>query len=255
MTEAQLIRAARALWAQAGRPTAYRDLAWADDLIGPGGREGLWRILTAAGALSGEGAVLHAAPLADVLAGLGGHRRAEAELLWTLPETLASTLKLTSTPPYLEPYLDGLIRTIDAAEHHLRLISPYLAPAGVTAVSEALLRALARGVRTSLIAQDLHDLASLQSRAVEPLRQAAERLSAPLSVHSARHAGGLLHAKLAVADLREVVLGSANMTGHGLGVNFEVGVRLGPSEARQVAEVYDALQGSSLIEHVFSTGG
>lgn len=120
-------------------------------------------------------------------------------------------------------------------------------------MSEALLRALARGVRISLIAQDLHNLASLQSRAVEPLRQTAERLGAPLSVYSARHTGGLLHAKLAVADKAQVVLGSANITGHGLGLNFEVGVRLGPSEARQVAEIYDALQGSSLIEHVFST--
>lgn len=257
LTDDQLTRAARALWAQAGRATTYRDLAWADDLLGPGGRQGLWGLLLEHGALTGEGETLQAAPLAEVIAGLHGHRRGEPELLWTLPEMLLTLVNGpaggSSSPT---PYLTGLIQIIDTAQTHLRLMSPYLAPSGVTAVSEALLRALARGVRTTLIAQDLHDLASLQSRAVEPLRQAAERLGAGLSVHSARHASGLLHAKLAVADQREVVLGSANMTGHGLGVNadnFEVGVRLGPLQAREVARVYDDLLASPLVAHVFTT--
>ncbi|MBZ9751744.1 phospholipase D family protein [Deinococcus sp. HMF7604] len=232
----------------------YRDLAWVEDLLGEGSREALWQRLKAAGALDGEGDLLRPGPLAALLGDLAGDRG--SGLLWTLPESLNTALSAaipSSHPP--TPYLDGLTQTIDAAQKELRLMSPFLTLSGITVVSEALLRVLARGVRTSLIAQDLHDLASLQSRAVEPLRQSAERLGASLSVYSARHTGGLLHAKLAVADQTQVVLGSANMTGHGLGMNFEVGVRLGPSAARQVADVYDALQGSSLIEHVFSTMG
>lgn len=242
LTDDQLSRLGRALWACAGRATTYHDLVWADDLLGPGGRDALWADLQAMGALK-EGE-LQPRSLAAYLA----QRSAplETQLLWTLPPGLSGRGL---------GYVEGLTQTIQSAQHELLLMSPFIAVGGVYVMERDLRDALHRGVCVTLIGHELEDLGSPQSRAITALRQEAERMGAPFRAYAANHQSGLLHAKLAVADRERVVLGSANMTGHGLGVNFEVGVVLGLPHALSVAQTYDQLLASELVRHVFTTSG
>lgn len=55
-----------------------------------------------------------------------------------------------------------------------------------------------------------------------------------------REAGAALHAKVLVVDRQTVLVGSANLTGHGLERNLECGllVRGGPVPERIVAHLY-----------------
>jgi phosphatidylserine/phosphatidylglycerophosphate/cardiolipin synthase-like enzyme len=240
LTDHQLGRLAGALWARIGQRTTYHDLVWADDLMGPGGRDALWAELHAASALK-EGE-LQPRPLASYLAHCGA--ALDTQLLWTLPQGLEGQGL---------SYVEGLTQTIQRAQRELLLMSPFIAAGGVHIMERDLRDALHRGVRVTLIGHDLKDLRSAQSQAIETLRQEAERMGAAFSAYAANHQSGLLHAKLAVADRERVVLGSANMTGHGLGINFEVGVVLGEPHAGHVAQTYDQLLNSALVSHVFTT--
>lgn len=240
MTDRQLILLSAALWERAGQPTAFHDLAWADNLLGEGGRDRLWADLNATRSL--EGGRLQPRALAAYLAQQASPL--DIQLLWTLP-------------PELErdgiSYLDGLVASIQSAERELLLMSPFIASSGINSIQSHLLAALHRGVHVCLIGHELHNIGSPQSQAVESLRKEAELLGTVFKAYSANHQSGLLHAKVAVTDRSRVVLGSANMTGHGLNINFEVGVILGNPHALQVAQVYDQLLKSALVKHVFTT--
>ncbi len=240
LTDHQLSRMAGALWARVGQHTDYHDLVWADDLLGSGGRDILWAELQAAGALK-EGEV-QPRPLAGYLAQCSA--ALETQLLWTLPQGLQGQGL---------SYVEGLAQTIQSAQRELLLMSPFIAAGGVHVMERDLRDALHRGVHVTLIGHDLGNMSSAQSRAIEALRQEAERMKAAFRAYTANHQSGLLHAKLAVADRERVVLGSANMTGHGLGINFEVGVVLGEPHAGHVARTYDQLLNSALVNHVFTT--
>lgn len=240
LTDDQLTRIAAALWEHSGKIVNYRDLAWADTALGPGGRDHLWSELQATGTLSNS--ILLPRALAIFLA-----RQASPvspQLLWTLPPELQASGS---------SYLDGLIRTIESAERELLLMSPFIAAKGVAFIEAYLIAALHRGVEIYLIGHELQNIGSLQSQAVESLRREAERRGTTFHAYSANLQSGLLHAKIAVADRHLVVLGSANMTGPGMATNFEVGVILGEPHASEVAHIYDQLLGSDLVAHIFTT--
>lgn len=240
LSDYQLSRLAAALWGRVGQETTFHDLAWADDLLGEGGRQLLWSELQTEGVI--VNCDVRAKPLASFLGRQGSTE--QAQLLWTLPPGLQG-------PP--ASYAEGLITVIGSARHELLLMSPFIASSGIQTMKQHLLDALHRGVQVTIIGHQLHDLGSAQSQAIESLRQEAERSQQHFSAYSANHQSGLLHAKLVIADRERVVLGSANMTGHGLNLNFEVGVTLGNPQAKQVAQIYDQLLRSDLVQHVFTT--
>jgi phosphatidylserine/phosphatidylglycerophosphate/cardiolipin synthase-like enzyme len=60
----------------------------------------------------------------------------------------------------------------------------------------------------------------------------------------------LIHAKFALADGRLGYLGSANMTGQGFAEHFEIGVRLGPAEAMDLAVLLDRLKTGHFLVQV-----
>jgi len=239
LTDHQLTRLAAALWNRVDQVTTYHHLAWADDLLGPGGRDRLWADLQRSDALLDE--QLQPQALARYLA--QGQAEAAA-LLWTLPPGLIAQG---------QTYLDGLTSVVHGAQRELLLMTPFLQVGGVHLLQRELQDALYRGVSITMISHDLHDIKSPQSQALETLRREAERMAASFKAYAAQPQSGLLHAKLVVADRERVVLGSANMTGYGLSMNFEVGVILGSPYAEQVASMYEQLLRSSVVQHVFTT--
>jgi phosphatidylserine/phosphatidylglycerophosphate/cardiolipin synthase-like enzyme len=65
--------------------------------------------------------------------------------------------------------------------------------------------------------------------------------------------GVLLHLKIVVADGRRGLVGSANITGKGLGNNVEAGALVGPAESAEMCRVLDRAIAVGLAKHVFST--
>jgi phosphatidylserine/phosphatidylglycerophosphate/cardiolipin synthase-like enzyme len=76
---------------------------------------------------------------------------------------------------------------------------------------------------------------------------------AALLLFDGEAAGGsdlVLHAKFVIADDRLGYLGSANMTHYGLEANFELGVRIGTPEVRDLGAVLSALEEARYITRV-----
>ncbi len=70
------------------------------------------------------------------------------------------------------------------------LVSPPVEGRGIGYLFDRLSGALVRGVATMMVAHDLSDIVSTNSRAVEDLRREAERVGGLLEVFSATSATG-----------------------------------------------------------------
>lgn len=168
---------------------------------------------------------LPAAALAWALRGAAAHARTSpgsgaAELVWTGPETAA----LRPRQSY-----GALLEVIDSSRATLTIAS--YAAYRVDAVREALLRAAQRGVAVRLILET-PAMSGGQFRA-DP--GAALRLEPhpnlsvyhwPTAKRATTHDGrrGALHMKCALADAHLLLISSANLTGHALDLNMELGL-------------------------------
>lgn len=152
------------------------------------------------------------------------------ELVWTGPDSRLIPLRRTD---------QALLQLIDGAQETLHIVS--FAVYRIEAVARALARAASRGVAISLyletpdasegrIAYD-----TLAAFGAE-VRQRARIHIWPLEVRprtaDGRH--GSLHAKVAVADGRTMLVSSANLTEYALTLNMELGVMIhgGPAPER-----------------------
>ncbi len=63
----------------------------------------------------------------------------------------------------------------------------------------------------------------------------------------------LFYAKLVVSDGRRLLLGSANLTSHALGSNFEAGVLLGEDAAREALFILEGILHAKTVYLVFQT--
>ena len=63
----------------------------------------------------------------------------------------------------------------------------------------------------------------------------------------------LFHAKLVVSDDRALLLGSANLTSHALGSNFEAGVLLGEGAAKEALFILEGILHAKTVYLVFQT--
>ncbi len=111
-----------------------------------------------------------------------------------------------------------------------------------------------------LFVHDALNVGTPTSRALEELRREAERIQGDLAVFSAEAATGrdrllspLFHAKFIIRDGQALLLGSANLTSYALGSNFEAGVMLGESSAREALFVLDGVLSSKTVYVVFIT--
>jgi len=102
--------------------------------------------------------------------------------------------------------------------------------------------AVARGVRVLVVASDL----SRQGREAVRKLEEARRAGGDVRIVEFRdHEGGVLHAKVVVADRRRAVVGSANLTWGGLRGNHEIAVLVEGEPAWRLAALVEALAGSA----------
>ena len=247
----KVARLGAALWFKVGSRIRIADLGWARPLLGQGGDRIVFEALEEAAAISADG-ILEPGPLARFLQEIstGGKSLLGVlpRLVWTLPpqHPLAERLGIT--------YAEAILEVIREAREHLLMTSPFLQEQGIASLSEAILEALGRGVKITVLTHEVENLASSQSVALEELRREAGRLGRLLAVYTAvTPAGSLLHAKLVVADCRQTLLGSANITGPGLAHNLEAGVMLGERESSEIKDIVDGLIEGGLVKLVFDT--
>ena len=254
-------RIAAPLWSRVGRPIGVGDLAWARPILGEEGPQLLLQALQAVNAFDARTTILSARGLSRFLSSLMGDSTTTRtssiqppELVWTLPHSHAGRAVRGQT------YLQCCTRLINEASASVTLVSPFVDPGGLATLSLVLLAALSRKVSVKLFVHDALNLGTLTSRALEDLRREADRLKGDLSVFSAEAGSGrdrllnpLFHAKLVIRDDQELLLGSANLTSHALGSNFEAGVLLGETAAREAMFVLDGILSSKTVYLVFRT--
>ena len=162
--------------------------------------------------------------------------RQSVDIVWTGPETREVPVRLTRA---------ALMDVIRSATGRLVLVS--FAAYRVREVCAEVEAVSDRGADVRLVLEDesmdsAAAFSSLRGRAGFWVRPADKR---PALV--AGHAS--LHAKAAVADDHTALVTSANLTGHGIGSNMELGllVRGGPVPARLAAHLSELMDGGTLV--------
>jgi phosphatidylserine/phosphatidylglycerophosphate/cardiolipin synthase-like enzyme len=159
----------------------------------------------------------------------------KVELVWTGPDTGIVPLRRTD---------QALLQLIREAEETLHIVS--FAVYKVTAVAQALVAAAARGVRICIYLETPEASAGRMSN--DPMRALGKAVTASATIfiwpREQRTAAGAdrvgaLHAKVALADARTLLISSANLTQHAMTLNMEMGliVRGGPLPAQVAAHL------------------
>jgi phosphatidylserine/phosphatidylglycerophosphate/cardiolipin synthase-like enzyme len=151
------------------------------------------------------------------------HRRHQRlELVWTGPDSEIIPLRRTD---------QALLQLIDGAKKTLHVVS--FAVYKAQAIAQALVRAARRGVSISVYLEtpDASEgrvtFDTVQALGADVARRARiyiwpleKRLRSPEGKH------GSLHAKIAVADGRDLLISSANLTEYAMTLNMEMGLRV-----------------------------
>lgn len=140
------------------------------------------------------------------------------EVVWTGPTSHEIPVRRTR---------EVLLELIGVATQRLTVVS--FAAYKVPEVLSELTSAAGRGVEVRLILETAEDsggrLSHDAAEAFDSLRNAAAFYVWPLDRRaSGASISGALHAKAIVADARAAFVTSANLTGHGLGANMELGL-------------------------------
>ncbi len=149
----------------------------------------------------------------------------ECELVWTGATPPGSGLR--STLPVVREMLDAAERTALVVAYNL-----WFGTSRAAGVLERLGGAVRRGVVVTFIVdrnyEDGHNLAQIRGKWPVPARP-------PQVFTWGAEEGSIakLHAKVLVIDGREALITSANLTGHGMDGNLELGVRVRGAEAAQ----------------------
>ncbi|MGI5420344.1 DISARM system phospholipase D-like protein DrmC [Actinomadura luteofluorescens] len=143
--------------------------------------------------------------------------------------------------------LSGLVRR---ARHELLLMTYSAKP--YEPLREALADAVARGVVSRVVVETLQGAGSAISGA-EPAA-AFHGLGVELwhwPVTRRAEEKGRMHAKIAVADRRELLVSSANLTQSGVNSNIEAGLLVrGGTAPERAAEHFDALRAAGILERL-----
>lgn len=187
------------------------------------------------------------AELAALIVGAGaGYRRSKSEqvleLVWTGPPGPTIATRRTE---------QALLEVVDAAVKRL-FITSFVAYS-VPSVMKAFERALARGVRLSMLLElSEHDGGGISFDVIGRMKAALPNaLVFSWSSKDEKFAGGKVHAKIAVADEAICFVSSANLTGHAMERNMEAGVLIrGGSVPRDLHRHLEALETSNVIARV-----
>ena len=245
-----LVELARALTGESAKRVA--------DLLAAGASDS--RLEASAGSAPAREAVRRVADLRSVLGDADlalalrsaslAHRSASADehvsLVWSGPDASGRPMRRTE---------QALLELVVAARERLLIVS--FAVFAVPAVNSALVDAVGRGVELTLVVETPE--ASEGRVALDPVAQmgGAGRLARTLTwdrAHRPEAPSGTvaaLHAKCACADDNLMLLSSANLTPHGLGLNLELGVLIrGGETPRTVRERFGRLHRDGVLVRV-----
>ncbi|MFF8022733.1 phospholipase D-like domain-containing protein [Streptomyces sp. NPDC007896] len=161
------------------------------------------------------------------------------------PWDLVASLPRTDVPEGLRRTTgETLIQLVVQATRTLRLAAPFIDQSGLSFMAEALAAATARGVRLEIL------LPTRSTRADDALDDltatiAAEGRSANFAVSRLREDAPWAHLKVLTSDSKAAYIGSANVTGAGIGGrNLELGVLVRGEPVIVVERVLDIYRGS-----------
>jgi phosphatidylserine/phosphatidylglycerophosphate/cardiolipin synthase-like enzyme len=150
-------------------------------------------------------------------------RGVRAELVWTGHKPPGSPLR--NTPQVLAEMLGHATGHVVVLAYSL-----WVGPAGAGSVLEHLVAASRRGANVTFVVDRKYAPGDgLQGHNVRELRSRWPRDARRPEVYSWGDDDdeiAKLHAKVVVVDRRDVLITSANLTGHGIGGNLELGARL-----------------------------
>jgi cardiolipin synthase A/B len=187
------------------------------------------------------------AELAALVVGAGaGYRRSKAEqeleLVWTGPPGPTIATRRTE---------QALLEVVNAATKRL-FVTSFVAYS-VPSVMKAFERAIARGVRLSMLLElSEYDGGRISFDVIGKMKAALPAAHIySWTGKDERFAGGKVHAKIAVADEAICFVSSANLTGHAMERNMEAGVLIrGGAVPRDLHRHLEALETSNVIARV-----
>lgn len=250
VNEPVIARIGAALWSRVGARLEPSDLSWASGVLGNDGKELLWCVLMEQEVVDREGRISGSAlaRMLELLCRGTEEEYADLKIVWTLPMQHPDAEVLGSS------YRGALLKAIDASQEELMITSPFLEESGVNCLTQAVLRALSRNVEITVITCSANDIGSYQSKALENLRREAVGRGKKMRVFSiCEKANFIFHAKIVVSDAKHFVVGSANVTGRGLGGHVECGVSGSGPQAEVIANVLSKTIESGIAYLVFST--
>jgi cardiolipin synthase A/B len=185
--------------------------------------------------------------LAALIIGAGaGYRRSRAEeeleLVWTGPPGPSIPTRRTE---------QALLEVVDAATKRL-FVTSFVAYS-VPSVMKAFERAIARGVRLSMLLElSEQDGGGISFDVIGKMKSALPRAHiCSWTGKGGKFAGGKVHAKIAVADETICFVSSANLTAHAMEKNMEAGVLIrGGPVPRDLHQHLEDLETSNVIARV-----
>jgi phosphatidylserine/phosphatidylglycerophosphate/cardiolipin synthase-like enzyme len=210
--------------------------------IAPGSEEDVTAIIEAYQAAPDVSAEAAAAYLRG-MAGAIEHREAavQVESVWSGPTTHPVPVRSTA---------QVLSQVVGRAGHELLLMTYSAKP--YEPLRDALAAAVARKVRVRVVVETLQGAGSAIS-GEEPAAAfrglGIELWHWPVTRRSGQK--GRMHAKIAVADRRELLVSSANLTESGVTANIEAGLLVrGGTAPERAAEHFDALRAAGVLERL-----
>ncbi|MGH7900681.1 MAG: phospholipase D-like domain-containing protein [Thermodesulfobacteriota bacterium] len=133
-----------------------------------------------------------------------------------------------------EPVIEDLLRQ---AQNEIQIMA-YLFSPNAKKILKLIEKALARGIKTTIIVNklELHD-----ERIKKHLSRLKDEFSHLKIIDFKDKKGGQLHAKVLVVDRKKAVLGSANFSWGGMTKNYEIGVLVEGQPAWKLAKLVDDL--------------
>ncbi|MGC9145911.1 MAG: phospholipase D family protein [Nitrososphaeria archaeon] len=129
---------------------------------------------------------------------------------------------------------DGvLVDLMRGARQELQFASYYMMPQRL--VFGELEAAVRRGVKTVVILNRFREQSAVTKRFLCRLQ------SKNLLLYSFEKPGSDLHAKVIVSDRNAAIVGSANLSFHGIYMNYEIGIEVTGKEAWEVSRLIDII--------------
>ena len=133
------------------------------------------------------------------------------------PEQLGKQVAIVQRVPHKSPdaIRRAYIEAMDAAEHHIRIVTPYFTP--VKSLRKSIYRALKRGVRVEIMISEKCDI----SFSPDGGFYYANRFR-KAGAHIYVYKGGFHHTKVMTVDDRFCTVGSANLNSRSMKYDYEI---------------------------------